>query len=35
MTDEQIAELVVYKPAEVARMLNIPLTRLETWVRSR
>ena len=33
MTDEQLAELRLYKPAEVARMLNIPITRLETWVR--
>jgi hypothetical protein len=33
MTDEQLAELRVYKPAEVARMLNIPITRVETWVR--
>jgi hypothetical protein len=33
MTDEQLAELRMYKPAEVARMLNIPITRLETWVR--
>ena len=33
MTDEQLAELRVYKPAEVARMLNIPITRLETSVR--
>jgi DNA-directed RNA polymerase specialized sigma24 family protein len=33
MTDEELAELRAYKPAEVARMLNIPITRLETWVR--
>jgi hypothetical protein len=33
MTDEELAELRVYKPAEVAGMLNIPLTRLERWVR--
>ena len=33
MTDERLAELRMYKPAEVALMLNIPITRLETWVR--
>ena len=33
MTDEQLAELRMYKPAEVALMLKIPITRLETWVR--
>jgi hypothetical protein len=33
MTDEQLAELRVYKPADVARMLNIPITRVEIWVR--
>jgi hypothetical protein len=33
MTEEELAELRAYKPAEAARMLNIPLTRLETWVR--
>jgi hypothetical protein len=33
MTEEELAELRVHKPAEVARMLNIPVTRLERWVR--
>ena len=33
MTDEQLAELRLYNPTEVARMLRIPLTRLETWAR--
>ena len=33
MTDEQLAEIRLYKPAEVARMLNMPITRVETWVR--
>lgn len=33
MTDEQLAELRVYKPAEVAQMLNIPTTRREKWAR--
>jgi hypothetical protein len=33
MTEEELAELRAYKPAEVARMLNIPITRLERWVR--
>jgi hypothetical protein len=33
MTEEELAELRVYKPAEVARMLHIPITRLERWVR--
>jgi hypothetical protein len=33
MTDERLAGLRVYKPAEVARRLNIPITRVETWVR--
>lgn len=33
MTDEELAELRIYKPAEVARTLNIPITRVETWVR--
>jgi hypothetical protein len=28
-----LADLRVHKPAAVARMLNIPITRLETWVR--
>lgn len=33
MTEEELTQLRAYKPAEVARMLNIPITRLETWVR--
>jgi hypothetical protein len=33
MTEEELAELRAYKPAEAAQMLNIPITRLETWVR--
>lgn len=33
MTEKKLAELRAYKPAEVARMLNIPITRLEKWVR--
>jgi hypothetical protein len=33
MTEEELAELRVYKPAEVARMLNIPDGRLERWFR--
>jgi hypothetical protein len=33
MTEEQLAEIRVYKPAEVAKMLNIPITRLEIWAR--
>ncbi len=33
MTDEEVAELRAYKPAEAARMLNIPITRLKRWVR--
>jgi hypothetical protein len=33
MTEEELAELRAYKPAEVAQMLNMPITRLETWVR--
>jgi hypothetical protein len=32
MTDEELAELRVYMPAEVARMLNIPEGRPERWV---
>jgi hypothetical protein len=33
MTDEELAELRAYKPAEVAAMLNLPITRLHQWVR--
>ena len=33
MTDEQLAELSMYKPGEVARMLSISITRLERWAR--
>lgn len=33
MTEEELSELRAYKPAEVARLLNMPVTRLETWVR--
>jgi hypothetical protein len=33
MTEEELAELRAYKPVEVAQMLNIPMTRLEGWVR--
>ena len=33
LTEEEPAELRAYKPAEVAQMLNVPITRLETWVR--
>jgi excisionase family DNA binding protein len=33
MTEQELAELRAYEPAEAARMLNIPLTRLERWVR--
>jgi hypothetical protein len=33
MTEDEIAELRAYKPAEVAQMLNMPITRLELWVR--
>ncbi|MGY1914239.1 hypothetical protein [Blastococcus sp. SYSU DS0973] len=33
MTEEELAELRAYKPAEVAQMLNVPITRLETWAR--
>jgi hypothetical protein len=33
MNGEELAEIRAYEPAEVARKLNIPITRLETWVR--
>lgn len=33
MTEDELTELRAYKPAEVAQMLNIPITRLEGWVR--
>jgi hypothetical protein len=33
LTEERLAEPRVHKRAEVARMLNSPITRLETWVR--
>jgi hypothetical protein len=33
MTEDEIVELRAYKPAEVAQMLNMPITRLELWVR--
>jgi hypothetical protein len=33
MTEEELAELRAYKPVEAAQMLNIPISRLETWVR--
>jgi len=32
MTEDEIAALRCYKPAEVVRLLNIPAKRLKTWV---
>jgi hypothetical protein len=32
MTEDEIAALRRYKPAEVVRLLNIPAKRLKTWV---
>ena len=32
MTDDQIATLRRYKPAEVVQLLNIPAKRLKAWV---
>jgi hypothetical protein len=33
MTEEDLAELRAYRPADVDRLLNIPITRVERWVR--
>jgi hypothetical protein len=33
MTEEELTEIRAYKPAEVAQMLDLPITRLKTWVR--
>jgi ribosomal protein S16 len=34
MTEDEIATLRCYKPAEVVRLLNIPAKRLKTWVQT-
>ena len=33
MTEDELAELRACKPADVAQTLDLPITRLETWVR--